>query len=32
VLRTLWDSPAALAAILLLLGCEWIGRRVLRLV
>jgi hypothetical protein len=32
VLRTLWDSPAALMALLVLLGLEWIGRRVLRLV
>jgi hypothetical protein len=32
VLRTLWDSPAALVALLVLLGLEWIGRRVLRLV
>jgi len=32
VLRTLWDTPAALALLLALLGLEWIGRRVLRLV
>ena len=32
VLRTLWDSPAALVALLVLLGLEWIGRRVLLLV
>ena len=32
VLKALWDTPAALAAIILLLGLEWIGRRLLRLV
>jgi len=32
VLKALWDTPAALAALLLLLGFEWIGRRILRLV
>ncbi|MFM2164344.1 MAG: hypothetical protein RL325_781 [Planctomycetota bacterium] len=32
VLKALWDTPAALTAILLLLGFEWIGRRILRLV
>jgi hypothetical protein len=32
VLRTLWDIPAALVALIALLGLEWIGRRVLRLV
>ena len=32
VLRALWDTPAALALLLTLLGLEWIGRRLLRLV
>jgi len=32
VMRTMWDTPGALAALLLLLGLEWIGRRLLRLV
>ena len=32
VVRALWDTPAALSLLLLLLGLEWIGRRVLRLV
>jgi hypothetical protein len=32
VLKALWDTPAALAAVVVLLGLEWIGRRVLRLV
>ena len=32
VLKALWDTPAALTALLLLLGFEWIGRRILRLV
>lgn len=30
--RTLWDSPAALAALVLLLVLEWVGRRLIRLV
>ncbi len=29
--ETLWDKPIALLALLLLLGAEWIGRRLLRL-
>ncbi len=32
VMRALWDLPAALVALLLLLGLEWSGRRILRLV
>jgi hypothetical protein len=32
VLRALWDTPAALTLLLVLLGLEWIGRRLLRLV
>ncbi len=32
VVRPLWDTPTAFAIILLLLGIEWIGRRLLRLV
>ncbi|MEY4117616.1 MAG: hypothetical protein RLZZ116_944 [Planctomycetota bacterium] len=32
VLKALWDTPAALTLVLLLLGFEWIGRRILRLV
>ena len=30
--RTLWDTPFALAMLLVLLGIEWTGRRMLRLV
>ena len=30
--RTLWDTPAALIALLVLLALEWSGRRLLRLV
>ena len=32
VLRSLWDTPAAFAALLMLLAVEWTGRRLLRLV
>ena len=32
VVETVWDRPAAFVCVLLLLGFEWIGRRVLRLV
>ncbi|MEY5060277.1 MAG: hypothetical protein RIS45_198, partial [Planctomycetota bacterium] len=32
VLKALWDTPAALTLVLLLLGFEWTGRRILRLV
>lgn len=31
-MRSLWDTPAALTLLLVLLGSEWIGRRLLRLV
>jgi hypothetical protein len=31
-MRARWDLPAALVALLLLLGLEWSGRRILRLV
>lgn len=30
--ETLWDSPLALILLVLLLGIEWIGRRIIRLV
>ena len=29
--RTLWDSPAALALLILLCAAEWVGRRLIRL-
>jgi hypothetical protein len=32
VLRSIWDTPAAFAMLLLLLAAEWTGRRLLRLV
>ncbi len=32
VVETVWDRPAALVLLLLLLGAEWTGRRILRLV
>lgn len=32
VRRSIWDTPAAFAALLLLLAVEWTGRRLLRLV
>ncbi len=31
-IETLWDSPLALILLVLLLGTEWIGRRIIRLV
>jgi hypothetical protein len=32
VVETVWDRPAAFVLVLILLGFEWVGRRVLRLV
>jgi hypothetical protein len=32
VLRSIWDTPAAFALLLVLLAVEWTGRRLLRLV
>lgn len=32
VLRSMWDTPAAFSLLLVLLGLEWTGRRLLRLV
>jgi hypothetical protein len=29
--ETLWDRPIVLAALVLLLAAEWIGRRIVRL-